>query len=154
MSNVLISIGPAGAGKTTSLAEFRREYAPKAVYISPDDIRRMMYGDALCQNGNSEVWRTVYRTVRNAIGFSRNVIIDATNANPSDRQSLVVACRNYGATWIAGAWFRTSLDQCLRQNGQRDRKVPEYAIVRMYQSLAEFPPQYGEGFDQLEEIYP
>lgn len=154
MATVLIAIGTAGSGKTTALNQFRADFAPKAVYISPDAIRRMMYGDEMYQAGNADVWRTVYRTIRNSIGFGRNVIVDATNANPDDRCNLVVSCKQYGATTVAGAWFRTPLDQCLRQNLLRERHVPDYAIVRMFERLEAFPPRYGEGFDILEDIYP
>jgi predicted kinase len=77
------------------------------------------------------------------------VIYDATNLSYKKRkiflERLNTECHKK-CVLVA-----TPYEKCLEQNNQRNRKVPEKAIEKMYKNF--FVPQYYEGWDGIEIVY-
>ena len=147
MAIVIAGIGIPGAGKTTVLLPFAREH--HYIYISPDDLREKITGDAGDQSKNRMVWVEAYRLMREAIAGERSVVFDATLAKREDRQSFVKLARRYGATQVFAVYFEVSMEVAERRNAGRTRVVGSHVLERMHTSLLLDPPSTSDGFDQV-----
>lgn len=112
-----------------------------------------MSGSALDQTLNSKVWVELYQSIERLLNDNQVLVVDATNARVQDRRNLIRHCRKFAGR-IEGAWFVTSLEECLRRNELRERKVPEHAIERMYNLIERDPPDEEDGFDLITIVIP
>ena len=147
MGIVIAGIGIPGSGKTTVLERFAKEHS--YAYISPDQIREEISGDARIQSDMRVVWDTAYRRMREALKADRSGVFDATQYKPKDRREFIEEARAMGAEKIIGVYFDVSLPVALERNRARDRNVPEHAVERMHRILGKTPPRLEEGFDVL-----
>lgn len=74
--------------------------------------------------------------------------IDNTNPTKLDRSGYIEAAKAKGFK-IAGYYFQSKIEDCLRRNVQRSEaeRVPDVAILSAAKKLE--LPGLGEGFDQL-----
>lgn len=142
-----MGIGIPGSGKTTTLKPFAAKNS--YVYISPDDIRVELAGDAADQSNNKEVWQVAYRRVAESLGRGETVVFDATFAKDVERKSFIHFAREHGAEKIQGVFAAVPFEIANERNMERDRVVPEYAVDRMYTMLKENPPIIEDGFDSV-----
>lgn len=147
MAKVTMMIGIPGSGKST--------YAMKlpGVYVSPDAIRKELYGDISVQGNSADVFGLVEKRIREAISKGNNVVYDATNTTKF-RKETVAEFREYGADQVDGIFINTPYDICMERNLKRkDRSepVPENVMERMYNALMENLPKADE-FDHFEEV--
>ena len=77
------------------------------------------------------------------------VVIDNTNPTIEDRQRYLVAAREKKFS-VIGYYFNSTLDDCLKRNDRRDRKIPVVGILSTHKKLQ--LPSYQEGFDQLHYV--
>ena len=77
------------------------------------------------------------------------VVIDNTNPTIEDRQCYLVAGREKNFS-VIGYYFNSSLDNCLKRNDRRERKIPVVGILATHKKLQ--LPSYQEGFDQLHYV--
>jgi predicted kinase len=145
----VIGIGLPASGKSTWLKAFATNTS--AEYISSDDVRAQLNGDAASQCRPREVWQTVYQRIEATLKAGGNLVVDATNAKQSDRQRLVSFCRPL-AKEVIGVWFVTPYAVCAVRNQRRERFVRRADMEIMCRSLQAAPPQESEGFDQLLRI--
>lgn len=147
MIKVILGIGSAGSGKTTILKKFALKYDYE--YICPDDIREEISGKAFDQTKNKEVWeKTRQRTIAK-IAKGKTVVVDATFAISKDRLGFIKFLRENGVEKIQGVYVDTPLEEIKKRNDSRERKIPEYAVERMFWALKNFPPEVTDGFDQI-----
>jgi predicted kinase len=144
-------IAPPGAGKST-LAQQWMEYFPGTVWVSTDQVREELYGDAAIQGNWSEIERCVVQKIQAAIDDGQTVLYDATNVRRDWRMGFFqrlspnwLSNPQPQAQWI-GWQMDTSLATCQKRNRQRDRKVPKEVILKHYNWLEQFPPCTAEGF--------
>lgn len=147
MSKVTMMIGIPGSGKST--------YAMKlpGVYVSPDAIRKELYGDISVQGNPKEVFSLVESRIREAINNGNDVVYDATNTTEF-RKETVAEFREYGADQVDGIFINTPYDICMERNLKRkDRSepVPAEVMDRMYTALKENLPKADE-FDYFKEV--
>lgn len=147
MSKITMLIGIPGSGKST--------YAKKlsGVYVSPDAIRKELYGDISVQGNPAEVFGLVESRIREAIKDGVDVVYDATNTTKY-RKETVAEFREYGATEIDGVFMNTPYDVCMERNNKRNDRsepVPADVMERMYNALMENLPKADE-FDHFEEV--
>jgi predicted kinase len=147
MAIVIAGIGMPGSGKTTLLKPYALEKG--LTYISPDELRQEISGDVRIQSDMRLVWDTAYARMEESIAKGRSVVFDATQYKPVDRKDFLEKARGYGATQVIGVYFDVSLERAKEWNQQRERIVPEHALVRMHDSLRKNPPLEGEGFDAV-----
>lgn len=116
------------------------------VYISSDDIREEICGDAQDQSKNWEVFELFYDRARKAIIAGNDVVLDATHLTKKTRRK----CRNHfkdlNCKFIA-VQMKTSIRESVRRNQSRKRIVPNYAMKRMIQAYE--PVTEDEGFDEV-----
>lgn len=137
-------IGPPACGKST-LAQQWVARSPRYCWISTDQIRLQLWGDAAHQGAWDEVEAIAFQQLAAAIAAKQSVIYDATNAKRSWRLALLQRFCSPDVQWM-GWHFTTSLETCKAQNAGRDRQVPETVIERYYNWLQTFPPIAAEGF--------
>lgn len=146
---VIAGIGVPGCGKTTYLKPFAG--AKGMVYISPDEIREELTGDARDHTREVDVWRIVHERLKEALA-DKDVVVDATYSKARDRRELIDRAREAGADEVIAYWFDTPIGTCIERNRGRSRVVPEIVIANMYRRLRSNPPTTEEGFDRIVKI--
>lgn len=123
-------IGPPASGKST-LAGVLAELT-EATVLNTDDLRAELFGDASTQGPWTEIEQLLHRRLREAVAAGTPVILDATHCQRPWRLAITQALELPAPVQWVGWWLTTSLEQCLEWNQQRERKVDEEVIARMY----------------------
>jgi len=147
MKRVIAGIGIPGSGKTTALKAYAAERG--YTYISPDDFREIISGDARIQSDMRRVWEAAYDAMEKALTRGESVVFDATQYKPEDRLDFTHKARTYGAEEIVGVYFDVPLEIAMERNSGRERTVPEHALIRMHRMLRECPPTMEDGFTSM-----
>ncbi len=142
-----MGIGVPGSGKTTALKPFAEKNAYR--YVSPDDIRLELTGDASNQSKNKEVWQEAYRRVGEFLKKGETVVFDATFAKDTERKNFIQFARQHGAQKVEGVFASVPYEIASERNRARERVVPEYAMERINGMLKENPPIIKDGFDSI-----
>lgn len=148
MPQFILLIGLPGSGKST-LAKRLLTESPWRQVISTDAIRGQLFGNQAFQGSWLLISREIQRQFQQAVAAGATTIYDATNAQRRHRREVIALAYEVGFTHITGVWVRTPVWLCLARNKQRERKVPEDVIFRMYRQLRDAPPSLEEGFDNL-----
>lgn len=143
-------IGLAGSGKST-LAKQIAEQDGNTIILSSDEIRRELYGNESVQDDPAKVFTLMHSRTIEALKQGKNVIYDATNVTAKSRKGIMQNISKFDIEKEAIVVARP-FEDCIKMNNQRDRKVPEYAIERMYKSFQ--MPYYFEGFTNIKIEYP
>lgn len=146
--NVLIVMcGLPASGKST----YSQWLAESGIFqrVCPDLIRKELYGDENIQGDGKRVFEIAHRDIKEYAWLGENVIFDATNINAKRRKELVKEMRPYFDIIIC-KWFHTPYDTCIGRNAERERKVPEDVITRMWENFE--PPTMREGWDIIEKV--
>ncbi len=143
---VLVFVGLPGSGKSTWADE------NQVPVISSDALRLLLADDITDQTVNRQVFLYVRALLRTRLAIGRPVTgIDATSVGREGRAVYIRIARHWGAR-VEAVYFDTPLEECLRRNRERERMVPEAAILKMAAELA--PPLVGEGFDAIRVVTP
>ncbi len=137
MNKLYTMVGIPGSGKSTIANQI-----PNTVVISSDAIRKELYGAEEIQGNGKQVFDLVYKRIGEELAKGNDVVFDATNLTPWARNAVF----RFTAEHIA-IFANTSLDDCLKRNAARERKVPEEVIYRMYHNLT--CPNKSEGFSKI-----
>ena len=116
------------------------------VYISSDDIREEICGDAQDQTKNQEVFKLFYNRARKAVREGSDVVLDATHLTRRSRQKCRERFKDLDCKFIV-VQLTTPVGKAIRRNKNRDRVVPSYAMDRMINSFQ--PVKNSEGFDEV-----
>lgn len=121
-----------------------------AITHSSDALRQELYGDVNCQEKNADLFAILHQRIKDDLRNGSDCIYDATNIDKKKRTAFLAELKNIPCHKKCIV-FMTPYEVCLEQNQKRDRRVPEEVIRRMY--LKWSPPNYAEGFDEIEIIY-
>lgn len=140
MKNKLILMcGLARCGKSTWISKNKGD----AVIVSPDDIRRDIFGHQFHQNAEGYIWAIAETMVRLILKQEKDVIVDATNLTCHARDRFIKIARQMKIkTKIV--WIMTKLDKCKENNkkSEKDKQIPEHIIEGM--ALCFLDPYYDE----------
>ncbi|MEM8642444.1 MAG: AAA family ATPase [Cyanobacteria bacterium P01_G01_bin.54] len=137
-------IGPPGSGKST-LAQQWVARCPEYRWVSTDQIRQALFGDASVQGHWPAVETEVLRQIRGAIANHQPVIYDATNARRAWRLDLMQKLADGHTQWMAW-WLKIPLSVCKKRDQGRERQVGTAVIEHFHQALRDMPPLPAEGF--------
>lgn len=137
-------VGIPASGKSTIAQKLVRE--ENAVWLSSDKIREELYGDESIQGNGNEVFSLMEDRVRENLEAGNTVVYDATCVFAKIRTDLLERLNGtYDKAYCH--YFDVPLEEAIKRNSQRDRKVPEKVIQRMYNNLQ--CPTEQEGFDRI-----
>lgn len=127
----IVLVGLPGSGKST-LADNLVEDGWEVV--SADSVRADLYKDAAVQGNPAVVWGQFFLRLRLLTLLGAQVVVDNTNCKTRDRLKVLEFLRE--SKYSVEYWLvDTPLDECLRRNKARSRRVPEAVIHRMHSSL-------------------
>lgn len=141
----IILCGAPGSGKSTYGAHLLQT-VPNLLLISPDLIRAE-FGDIADQSRNHLIFNTLVPTrMVGASAQKRNILFDATSINKKNRAGILNQAKELEYK-VEIHIMDTPIEVCKERNAQRERKVPDHVIDRMF---AQFQtPTEDEGFDKI-----
>lgn len=140
----IMMVGIVGSGKSTVSNELMQGRDDVA-YVSSDAIREELTGDVNNQDINGQVFATMLTRTKQYLADGYSVIYDATNISRKKRTGLLQQLPK-DVQKIA-LYVATPYEEALNRNANRERKVPEDVIERMYKNLQ--IPIESEGWDKI-----
>lgn len=134
--------GLPGSGKSTYAEKLKEE---GVIIHSSDNIREEL-GNVNDQSKNTEVFEILHKRIKNDLQDGKSVAYDATNINRKRRVSFLQELKNIPCNKTC-VLVATPFEECLKQNNNRDRKVPEEVIWNMYKNFN--VPCKQEGWDDI-----
>ena len=145
---MIMMVGLVGSGKSYKAKQLAGQY--NANIHSSDSIREELSGDINNQDINELVFNTLHNRIKEDLRNNRNCIYDATNTSYKRRMSFIQSLNKIPCKKIC-ILMATHYDQCIKNNANRDRIVPNYVIERMYRNFD--VPWYYEGWDAIRIEY-
>ena len=150
MNNIpklIMMIGIPGSGKSAEAELIAKEH--NAVIHASDKLREELFQDINHQKDNGILFTELHKRIIRDLKLGLNVVYDATNINAKKRMSFLRTIRNIKCEKI-GIIMATPYEQCLKNNENRERSIPEEVIKRMYLNFE--TPYYYEGFDEIQIV--
>ena len=141
-------IGLVGSGKSYHAKKLAEEY--DATVFSSDALREKMFGDVNHQADNDVLFKELHKRIRECLASGKSAIYDACNISYKRRMDFLKSLNKIPCEKIA-VIMATPYEVCLERNAQRERKVPEYVIKRMYMNFN--VPFWYEGWDDIDVVY-
>lgn len=121
-----------------------------ATVIDSDEYREKLFGDENCQDNNQKLFDAIHKDIKALLKDGKNVVYSATNLSSKRRRAFVneltkIPCEKKCVI------MATPFEQCLENNRNRERQVPEDDMWRMYKSWQ--TPAMFEGWDSIEIRY-
>lgn len=145
---IFVMCGLVGSGKSYKAKELAEQY--DAQIFSSDTLREELFGDVNDQSNNTKLFEELHKRIKNCLREGKNTIYDATNINYKRRMSFLSELTNIPCEKIC-ILMATPYEECLKRNAERERKVPEHVIKRMYMNF-NCPYNY-EGWDEIQIEY-
>lgn len=143
-------------GKSTWIRNNKKD----AIVVSPDDIRKEMFGHQFYAPANKFVFGVAEGMASLILKQGRNVIIDATHINPSSRLTWKIIANNCNAN-VKIVWIYACKDMvrnlgiCLERNATSPKgsQLPIDALAIMAMKF-EVPSRFDEGeWFEFEEFH-
>lgn len=144
MPRLFFTVGLPGSGKST----LYKAYFSEAAYVSSDQIRQDVFGDVNDQTHNAEVFNLMLNRTRDLLKANVDVYYDATNINAKRRIGFLKELSKIPDLVKICVLCVPPFEVVKEQNANRERKVPEYALERMYRNFN--MPHESEGWDKIE----
>jgi predicted kinase len=148
MAKFFMMIGLPASGKSEQAKKLAAKY--DAEIFSSDALREEMFGDVNHQTNNDVLFKELHKRIRGCLTYGKSAIYDACNISYKRRMEFLKSLNKIPCEEIA-VLMATPYEVCLERNAQRERKVPEYVIKRMYMNFN--VPFWYEGWDDIEIVY-
>lgn len=129
MSKIIIMQGLPASGKSTRAEEIVRQ-GGDSVRINKDLIREMLHFGRFTHRNEANTHGAAHALARFFLGQGVSVVIDDTNLNPKTREGWVALAKELGAK-IEYERMDTKVEECVRRDMFRDKKVGKHVIVKM-----------------------
>lgn len=143
-----VLVGLPASGKSYFSEELSKQTG--AEVFSSDELRKEMYGDVNDQKHNAKVFHELHKRIKECLRSGKDAVYDATNIKSKTRRGFLRELGNIDC-YKKCAIMATPYEQCLENNRNRERKVPEFVIEKMYRSWN--TPFWFEGWDFIELKY-
>lgn len=143
-SKLILTIGIPGSGKSYWVKNYLKQY-PTTHVVSTDDIRKELTGNEQCIDPSQspmiheEARKRVYKILsnpKNYDGVFCDIIVDSTNVEVEEWRKY----KALGATILAAKIFDITPEQAMRNQENRERKVPLEAIEMKWKQLEKNKP--------------
>lgn len=148
MVKCFVMCGLPASGKSQQAKKLAEEY--DAEIFSSDSLREEMFGDVNHQADNDTLFKELHKRIRECLVSKRMAVYDDCNISYKRRMEFLKSLRKITCEKIA-ILMATPYEVCLERNAQRERKVPEHVIKRMYMSWNS--PYWYEGWDDIQIVY-
>lgn len=145
---LIMMVGLVASGKSTKAKELSEEY--NATIFSSDALREEMFNNINDQEHNQELFVELHRRIKWCLRNGKSAIYDATNLSYKKRMAFLAELNSIPCEKIC-VLMAIPYEECLRRNAERDRKVPNHAITRMYHNFN--IPYWYEGWDDIRVEY-
>lgn len=145
---LIMMVGLPAGGKSTISLELADKH--NATIFSSDELRKELFGDESNQDNNSKLFVELHKRIKDYLKTGNNAIYDATNISSRRRRAFLQELNKIDC-YKKCIIVATPYEQCLKNNINRDRQVPEYVIENMYRHWN--TPYYFEGWDDIEIYY-
>ena len=145
---MIMMCGLVGSGKTVKAQELAEQY--NATVFSSDALREELFGNVNNQSHNQELFVELHKRIKECLRAGHSAIYDATNISYKKRMAFLAELKNIPSEKIC-VLMATPYEECLKRNVERERRVPEYVIKRMYMNFN--IPYWYEGWDDIQIEY-
>lgn len=145
LRKLYVMIGTAGSGKTSKLGH---GCLHGVRVVSTDKIRGELFNDEGAQREPKLVFGIAHRRVREELQEGHDVVFDATNTHFQSREDVLRNVQDIPCRKVA-VLVTPTLEQTLKQNAGRKRKVPEEVIRRQYEQLLRDGEYIPDQFDDI-----
>ena len=147
LPKLFMMIGIPGSGKSQEAEIIAKEH--NAVIHASDRLREELFRDVNHMGDNGFLFNELHKRIQRDLKAGKNVIYDATNINSKKRISFLKSLKDIPCEKIA-ILIMTPYQQCLKNNAERERSIPESVIEKMYTNFQ--VPYYYEGFDIVQIV--
>lgn len=140
-------IGIPGSGKSHEAEIIAKEH--NAIIHASDRLREELFRDVNHVGDNGFLFNELHKRIQRDLKAGKNVVYDATNINSKKRISFLKSLKDISCEKIA-ILITTPYEQCLKNNAERERCIPESVIEKMYKNFQ--VPYYYEGFDIIQVV--
>lgn len=144
----IMMVGLPCSGKSTYAEKLSKEY--NAVIHSSDALREELTGNINNQDNNELVFQTLHKRIKVDLQNGKSCIYDACQMSRKSRMSFLQQLNKIPCRKIC-VLMATRYEECLERSQNRERKIPEYVIKRMYMKFD--PPYWYEGWDDIQILY-
>lgn len=148
MVKCFVMCGLPASGKSWQAKKLAEEY--DAEIFSSDSLREEMFGDVNRQTDNDTLFKELHKRIRECLTSGKSAVYDACNISYKRRIEFLKSLSKIPCEKIA-ILMATPYEVCLERNTQREHKVPEHVIKRMYMGFQ--CPYYFEGWDEIRIVY-
>ena len=148
MNTLYITVGLPGSGKSTYVKNFIKD--KEIEYLSSDSLRAVYGKSEEDQTVTPLVFGHIKRKVDEFLKDGKNVLVDATSVNRSERSDYINSAKKYGAKVVAIVFKMDRqglIDRNKKRGEQGGRVVPDWVIDKMLAKFEE--PSYDEGIDVM-----
>ena len=139
-----VLVGLPGSGKST-YAKRMVDDNLNTVWLSSDQIREKLFGDASCQQDPAKVFSIMQEEAVSLLDRGFNVIYDATSINRKSRAAILDKVPKHVKKECVIVW--APVDICIARDNERERTVGPAVIDKMLRRFE--APFYDEGFDVI-----
>ena len=136
--------GLSGAGKTEFSQKFAAEHGLR--YLSIEAFYAAFFGSELIHEHEEEVWAAFELAIRAAEHDQVDIIVDTNSPRRADRDLFFEKFPTYSINLII---IDTPVEECLANNRQRERKIPEEEMQKM---IAELEPVTADELPRYESV--
>ena len=136
--------GLSGAGKTEFSQKFAKEHGLR--YLSIEAFYAAFFGSELIHMHEEEVWAAFELAIRAAERDQVDIIVDTNSPRRADRDWFFEKFPTYSINLII---IDTPVEECLANNRQRERKIPETEMQKM---IAELEPVTEDELSRYESV--
>lgn len=148
MADLIMEVGLPGCGKSYVAELIIREEPNKYKWVSSDNIREKLWGDANDQRNPKAVFEEMLRRTIKYLEEGYNVVYDATNLQMKFRIETLHKVREFvNLDEAICLIFDVPIDECIKRAAARERKVSKDVIEKMARRYEK--PTYDEGWDTI-----
>lgn len=136
MAKMIVMCGDLAVGKTTYAKEFAAKTGYR--YLSIDDLYTAFNGSSTDRSNKFDIWMIFLHQIHLAEQAGQNIIVDVNAPTQDDRNDFLNWFPNFDHYLV---FIRGTNEQCLENNRNRERVVPEEQMKEMFRF---FRPPYKD----------